>query len=174
MKKIKTLLIGESPFEHKEYRNLKYSELNINCDFTEIAFIPIPKSNVNYDVTTIKSYKRFLGLLNKKLIDDNNKYTFHNNRNNLIIQLANNDIYLVNSTELKKLNFKDKYSNYISDKTNIICFGKEAFKYINSIPLTKNIYHCPHPSGHVHHNFWDVYNIDLNNYAKPSSIEQLF
>lgn len=169
--KIKTLLIGESPFSGIRYRNLKYSELNINCDFTEIAFIPI--SNSGHDVINIVSYKRILGLLNKQLIDDSNKHIFHNNRDIKINQLANSGIYLVNSTELKKLNFKKNYSSYVSNKTNIICFGKEALKYIESIGLSNDIHHCPHPSGHVHHDFWNKYSKDKNCYSKSNSIEQL-
>ncbi|MEB6202191.1 hypothetical protein MXL97_10305 [Mammaliicoccus fleurettii] len=172
MKKIKTLLIGESPFSGKNYRNLKYSELNIKCKFKEVAFIP--KSDTNYNVLSITTYRRILGLLNKCKINEKNRQNFHNDINKLIKQLANDNIYLVNCSELKTLDFKNNYRNYISVDTNIICFGKVAYEYIESIGLSNKIYHCPHPSGHVHHNFWDKYNKDKNSYAKSSSIEKLY
>lgn len=163
MKKIKTLLIGESPFEHEKYKNLKYSELNINCDFTEIAFIPIPKPNVSYDVTTIKSYKRILGVINKTKINDKNLKNYHNNVNNKLSNLFNSGTYLVNFSELNDTKFTNKANNmpcnffnsdYFSKDITLICFGNTAINSINNLKLSNKILEFPHPSGQNLHPLW--------------------
>lgn len=162
MNKIKTLIIGQSPFDSKDYENKKYSN---NCIFNDIAFIPVPKksnTDKNY-FTGITSYKRMLGVINKTKINDGNLEYYHNSVDNKLDNLFKHGTYLVNFSELNDSKFTNKANNipcnffnsdYFSKDITLICFGNKAIDNIKKLNLSNKILEFPHPSGQNLHSLW--------------------
>ena len=173
MNKIKTLIIGESPFNSKEYENLTYNEIEIESEIINIAFIPKLKDK-NYDLYNITSYRRILGVLfNKKISNENIFIEYNSKVKKRIKTLAEKNIYLVNQSELKADDGLH-LANHKNEIENIICFGSKAAKYIDSFQnkhdIKFNTYYFPHPSGRVQHPFWNDFAEDGKNYSDKESL----
>lgn len=169
---IKILLIGEEQYNHYKYENYDYKDFNIPHHFEKVAFIPKIRYKKTFNLKSIVSYKRILGVINKIQINDHNFHYYHKNISNTIHKLASNGIYLVNKTEL------DNYSNLqnheeIDEQTKFVCFGEKAFECVKDRVRDNYIYLYPHPSQKNKSAFWNEYLLNTKFYSTSKDLNDL-
>ncbi|MEB8372826.1 hypothetical protein NGG52_01565 [Mammaliicoccus sciuri] len=169
---IKILLIGEEQYNNENYENYNYNDFNIPSHFEKVAFIPKTRCKKTFDLKSIVSYKRILGVINKIQINDDNFHAYHENISNTIQKLASNGIYLVNKTELENYNNLQNHEE-IDKHTKFVCFGEKAFECVKDRVRDNYIYLYPHPSHKNKSAFWNEYLLNTKFYSTSKDLNDL-